>query len=267
MLFRSDARALALSRMTDEALRNIEASEAGMTDEERKKDDEESERLYKELSKDHGSERFAVSRIRESLASDPTRLSALAALLGRDGLTDSVYAKTADVCRAVANVAPAFRGELASALSQQVRSRLGDAVSNLESVRYTAAAGQAAQTMATGTAEAASAAAAAAAAKLPPSVASSGSAVLRVSHVVAALLKFDLDVARREETEAAGNAMAAAGAAHDAVIPPARVGPEVDAERDRARRAMGRAIQSFADELNPVWGALSEACKIGRAHV
>ena len=258
----TDARALALSRMTDEALRNIELDRTGMTDEERKKDDEESERLYKELSKDHGSERFAVSRIRESLASDPTRLSALAALLGRDGLTDSVYAKTADVCRAVANVAPAFRGELASALSQQVRSRLGDAVANLESVRYTAAAGQAAQTMATGTAEAASAAAAAAAAKLPPSVASSGSAVLRVSHVVAALLKFDLDAARREETEAAGNAMAAAGAAHDAVIPPARVGPEVDAERDRARRAMGRAIQSFADELNPVWGALSEACTV-----
>jgi E3 ubiquitin-protein ligase HUWE1 len=83
-----------------------------------------------------------------------------------------------------------------------------------------------------------------------------------VSHVVAALLKFDVDAAKREETEAAGNALAAAGAGPGEVIPPPRSGADVEAERRRRRKAMGRAIQSFADELNPVWAALSEACTV-----
>ena len=108
----------------------------------------------------------------------------------------------------------------------------------------------------------AEAAAAAAAAKLPPSVASSGSAILRVSHVVAALLKFDVDAARREETEAAGNALAAAGAGPDDVIPPPRSGADVEAERRRRRKSMGRRFNPSPDELNPVWAALGEACTV-----
>ena len=222
---------------------------------------EKDEKKDDEMVRPHGTEDFAVARIREALASDYARLSAVATLLGRDGLTDSVYAKAADVCRALADVAPAARDALASALSAQVRSRIEDAVANLESVRFTASVGRTAQTMGAKEAEA-EAAAAAAAAKLPPSVASSGSAILRVSHVVAALLKFDVDAAKREETEAAGNALAAAGAGPSEVIPPPRSGADVEAERRRRRKAMGRAIQSFADELNPVWAALSEACTV-----
>ena len=234
------------------------------TDDEKKHDEKKAdEKKDDENPRPHGTEDFAVARIREALASDYHRLSAVATLLGRDGLTDSVYAKAADVCRALANVAPASRDALASALSAQVRSRIEDAVANLESVRFTASAGRTAQTMGAKEAEAeAAAAAAAAAAKLPPSVASSGSAILRVSHVVAALLKFDVDAARHEETEAAGNALAAAGAGPDDVIPPPRSGADVEAERRRRRKSMGRAIQSFADELNPVWAALGEACTV-----
>ena len=234
------------------------------TDDEKKHDEKKAdEKKDDENPRPHGTEDFAVARIREALASDYHRLSAVATLLGRDGLTDSVYAKAADVCRALADVAPASRDALASALSAQVRSRIEDAVANLESVRFTASAGRTAQTMGAKEAEAeAAAAAAAAAAKLPPSVASSGSAILRVSHVVAALLKFDVDAARREETEAAGNALAAAGAGPDDVIPPPRSGADVEAERRRRRKSMGRAIQSFADELNPVWAALGEACTV-----
>ena len=135
------------------------------TDDEKKHDEKKAdEKKDDENPRPHGTEDFAVARIREALASDYHRLSAVATLLGRDGLTDSVYAKAADVCRALADVAPASRDALASALSAQVRSRIEDAVANLESVRFTASAGRTAQTMGAGEAEAAAAAAAAAAA-------------------------------------------------------------------------------------------------------
>jgi E3 ubiquitin-protein ligase HUWE1 len=220
--------------------------------------------------------RTAASRVRVVLASAPPEsLRAVAALLGRDSLTDAVYARAGDTVKMFASVAPGCRPALAAALAAEATGRLGDATHALNSVRMSAtiaAAGveAAAGAMGTGsavevaaaatTAAVASAAASAAAARLPASAASAGCAILRLVHATAALLKYDEKAEVYLEVEEANEALERAKAV-DAMSTLAVHKPKAvkEAEAEATRRNRGRLLQSFAAQLAPVWEALSGA--------
>ena len=187
----------------------------------------------------------------------PTTLSSLANLLGRDGQTEVTYARARSVLMLLAYVAPEYRETIVDVLTARASERRDDAVKALESVSAAAAA--------------AAATGEDVASHLPTTASAAGAAMLRLVHATEELLWYnDLEEERAEMLalgEVRNRRIARARAEGvdeeelDAIemFPAEKTPEEREARALEVKRERGRALQAFAETLNPVWSALSSA--------